>query len=178
MVNCAGITDERECKIHNDCTCEWENGNCLVSMSLPYDELKCNKLLIPKIYELLDNLVNTKNKHSPDYNKYADSLNNYITSLNSEEINKIFIKLRDMAHEAIDQLGLKHIKTKYISAKLKLFMDTAKIELAKLGGVLKKRKTNKHRTNKKSRTNKHRTNKKSRTNKHKYKKRKSIRVSK
>jgi hypothetical protein len=29
-----------------------------------------------------------------------------------------------MTHKSIDQLELNHIKTKYIRAKLKLFMDT------------------------------------------------------
>ena len=96
------------------------------------------------------------NKHSLNYNKNADSLKNYIISLNSEE-KKIFINLRDMVRAAIDQYGLDYINTKFLLAKLNLFMDTAeidKLELAKLGGVLKKRRTNKHRTNK------HRTNKK------------------
>ena len=43
MVNCTDITDEVECRKHGVCACEWGNGKCLFSLSLPHDELKCNK---------------------------------------------------------------------------------------------------------------------------------------
>ena len=94
MVDCADITDEDECKIHDVCTCEWYNGKCLFALSLPYNQT-CNKLLIPKIYQLLDLIVKNTDKHSITYSKHNVSLNSYITSLNPKEKKDIFIKLRD-----------------------------------------------------------------------------------
>lgn len=43
MVNCTDITDEVECRKHGVCACEWGNGKCRFSLSLPHDEQKCNK---------------------------------------------------------------------------------------------------------------------------------------